>query len=207
VDLAAAEKLAAEETALAKLAAEKAAAHRATLVPCPANGKCIVGNIGPGGGIVFYVALAPQSWGQYLEAAPAIWAGNYVDPYIQWCSLGDTLLVTVISDPEAIKRNSAKIGAGKSNTELMFSSCINGIANLVRNYRGGGKSDWFLPSADDLAEMMKASAVIGDLSISSYWSSTLAPVYGAWDQVMPIGIIYTSDETNASSVRPIRAFG
>jgi hypothetical protein len=207
VDLAAAEKLAAEETALAKLAAEKAAAHRATLMPCPANGKCIVGNIGPGGGIVFYVALAPQSWGQYLEAAPAIWAGNYVDPYIQWCSLGDTLLVTVISDPEAIKRNSAKIGAGKSNTELMFSSCINGIANLVRNYRGGGKSDWFLPSADDLAEMMKASAVIGDLSISSYWSSTLAPVYGAWDQIMPIGIIYTSDETNASSVRPIRAFG
>lgn len=200
------DKLAAEQAIVAKLAAEKAAAHRATLIPCPSDGKCIIGNIGPGGGIVFYVAPTLQSWGQYLEAAPASWSGSYVDPYIQWCSLGDTLLAEVISNPEAVKKNSVAIGSGKSNTVLMLSSCMNGIASAVMNYRGGGKSDWFIPSFDEATEMLKAFKEIGDLSLSSYWSSTLAPVYGAWDQVIPIGTNYTSDETNAGSVRPIRAF-
>jgi len=84
---------------------------------------------------------------------------------------------------------------------------MNGIATAVSNYRGGGKSDWFVPSADEVTEMLKANIAIDDLSVSSYWSSTLAPVYGAWQQVIPVGTNYTSDETNAGSVRPIRAFG
>jgi hypothetical protein len=206
-DKAAAEKLAADQAAAAKSAAEKAAAHRATLTPCPANGKCVVGNIGPAGGIIFYVASTPQSWGQYLEVAPASWAGSYVDPYTQWCALGDSLLVSIISDPEAKNRNSEKIGTGKSNTDFMLSTCINGIANSVHNYRGGGKSDWYLPSSDELKAMLKAADSIADFSVSSYWSSSLAPVYGAWDQVIFGGTNYTSDETNAGSVRPVRAFG
>jgi hypothetical protein len=196
-----------DTTAQAKAAAEKAAAHRATLVPCPSDGKCKLGNIGPGGGIVFYIASTPQSWGQYLEAAPASWAGSYVDPYTQWCSLGDSLLAALFNDPAAEKKNSSAIGAGKFNTELMYSSCMKGIAHQVRDYRGGGKSDWYIPSTGEMNELFKAQALIADVSVSSYWSSTLAPVYGAWDQVIPIGINYTSDETNASSVRPIRAFG
>lgn len=203
---AAAAKLAAEQAASAKLAAANASAHRAKLIPCPADGKCLIGNIGPGGGIVFYVATTPQSWGQYLEAAPASWSGSFVDPYTQWCSLGDTILAQVLSSTEMVKINSMAIGAGKSNTQLMLSSCMNGIATAVTNYRGGGKSDWFVPSADETTEMFKTSSLIGDLSISSYWSSTLAPVYGAWQQILPVEINYTSDETNASSVRPVRAF-
>ncbi|MEI7541237.1 MAG: hypothetical protein WCJ89_07140 [Actinomycetes bacterium] len=201
------DKLVAEQAVAAKLAADRAVAHRATLVACPADGKCAIGNIGPGGGIVFYVALTPQSWGHYLEAAPASWSGNYVDPYTQWCSLGDTLLAELISNPDAAKKNSSAIGSGKTNTLLMLASCMNGIATAVSNYRGGGKSDWFVPSADEVTEMLKANIAIDDLSVSSYWSSTLAPVYGAWQQVIPVGTNYTSDETNAGSVRPIRAFG
>lgn len=202
-----AEKLAAEHLATAKLAAAKVATYRATLAPCTADGKCKVGNIGPGGGIVFYVAPTLQSWGQYLEVAPATWAGGYFDPYTQWCSLSDTLLATYMSDPEAIKSNSEKLGTGKSNTELMLSTCKDGVANLARNYHGGAKSDWYLPSADEVNQILNIRDVIADLSITSYWSSSLAPVYGAWQQIVYAGLNYTSDETNASSVRPIRAFG
>ena len=207
LDNGAAERAAAERAAARKLAAEKAAQHRATLVPCPPNGKCVVGNIGPGGGIVFYVAPTQQSWGQYLEVAPASWSGDYVDLYKPWCALGDSLLASYFNEPAAVKKNSSKIGSGKSNFELMLLTCVDGIANSVRNYRGGGKSDWFLPSADELAEMLKTSDVIADFSISSYWSSTLAPLYGAWDQVIFGGTNYTSDETMSGSVRPVRAFG
>ena len=207
VDNAVAEKLAAERAAAMKLAAEKAAAYRATLLQCPTNGKCVVGNIGPGGGIVFYVASTPQPWGQYLEVAPANWAGDYVDPYQPWCTTSNSLLAAFFNEPEAVKKNSSKIGSGKTNTELMLSTCVTGIANSVRSYRGGGKTDWYLPSQDELSEMLKNSAVIADFSISSYWSSTLAPIYGDWDQIIFGGTNYTSDETSAGSVRPIRAFG
>ena len=207
---AAAEKIAAqlsaERAAAEKIAGEKAAAYRASLSPCASDGTCTVGNIGPGGGVVFYVAPTPQPWGRYLEAAPSNWAESYFDPYTQWCSLGDTLLAAHINNPEAIKKNSTAIGSGAVNTVLMLSSCMNGIANLVDKYRGGGKKDWFIPSTDEMTLLLKMRETVGDLSNSSYWSSTLAPVYGGWDQVIPVGTNYTSDETNASSVRPIRAF-
>ena len=207
LDKGAAERAAAERAAAGKLAAEKAAQHRATLVPCPTNGKCVVGNIGPGGGIVFYVAPTQQSWGQYLEVAPASWSGDYFDPYKPWCALGNSLLASYFNEPDAVKKNSSKIGSGKSNTGLMLLTCMDGIANNVRNYQGGGKSDWFLPSADELAEMLKTRDFIADFSIGSYWSSTLAPLYGDWDQVIFGGTNYTSDETMSGSVRPVRAFG
>lgn len=206
-DQAAAAKAAAEQLAVLKLAAEKAAAYRASLPVCPPGGVCTVGSIGPGGGVIFYVAATAQPWGRYLEVAPATWAGGYVDPYTQWCSLGDSLLAAYINEPQAIKRNSSALGSGKENTKLMFSSCMKGIAHLVASYRGGGKSDWYIPSADEMDVLLKENAIVGDLSVSSYWSSTLAPVYGAWDQRIPVGINYTSDETNASAVRPIRASG
>lgn len=41
---------------------------------------CAMGDTGPGGGIVFYDAGSRQSWGRYLEAAPAGWVDSPVTP-------------------------------------------------------------------------------------------------------------------------------
>ncbi len=52
---------------------------------CAAGGTCQVGDVGPGGGTVFYVATSPQSWGTYLETAPSNWNGG-AEPRQAWAS-------------------------------------------------------------------------------------------------------------------------
>ena len=66
------------------------------------------------------------------------------------------------------------IGTGATNTTKRISVLgSNGVAaSLCRNYRGGGFTDWFLPSKDELNELYINSAVVGGLASSSYWSSS-----------------------------------
>ena len=51
------------------------AVGRAEPGSCAAGGACKVGDAGPCGGVVFFDAATKQSWGRYLEVAPASWSG------------------------------------------------------------------------------------------------------------------------------------
>jgi len=44
---------------------------------CASGGACSVGDLGPGGGIVFYAPGGMNSWGRYIEAAPDDLIGLY----------------------------------------------------------------------------------------------------------------------------------
>ncbi len=149
-------------------AADKAAARGklAAAITCPVNGKCEIGNTGPGGGIVFYVESTPQSWGQYLEVAPATWNGTSTDPEAPWCGVWNVSLTSAVTDPELKKLIGTEIGKGRGNTQLMTAFCKSGAGNLASAYRGGGKSDWFLPSIDEFKEMY------GEFVAGYYWSSS-----------------------------------
>lgn len=112
-------------------------------------GVCALGDVGPGGGLVFYDAGSVQPWGQYLEMAPKAWgAGAEVDPKYNWCN---TLSYFVGA-------NATGIGDGAANTSnMMTAGCVSSAANAATAYAGGGFTDWFLPSRDELNAMCNYS--------------------------------------------------
>jgi hypothetical protein len=153
---------------------------------CAQGGVCVVGNTGPGGGIVFYVAPTTfASTGsactpncKYLEAAPVSWGNGITvqggetsgsltrDPELYWCQQESTTNAT-----------STAIGTGLANTNLM-NGCTSGAGFHARAYRGGGLSDWYLPSQTEMLEMFRYNflqtppASLSMIAMENYWAST-----------------------------------
>ena len=152
-------------------------------------GDYMVGDTGPGGGIVFYDAGSVQPWGRYLEAGPELAAED-------WCDDSD---LDVAGTKETI-------GAGAANTKLIAAACGSGAANTVSDYDGGGKTDWFLPSRDELNEVYKQRASVGGFETDKYWSSSQYVAYAAWGQYFTNGYQSGSATHYANGVRPVRAF-
>ena len=139
---------------------------------CADGGVCAVGDLGPGGGIVFYDAGSTQPWGRYLEAACAGWQNNCdgttAEPLAEWGCIG-----TLITGADG-----TAIGTGEQNTDEIMAGCTtDGIpARLAKDLVLGGESDWFLPSKDELDQMYtnlhSVSPPLGGFSPASYWSSS-----------------------------------
>ena len=127
---------------------------------CAAGGPCKVRDIGPGGGIVFYVATTPFKCGKDLRAEctrleAAITAGEIPSTWrpattAQWGCYGTNVMTT--EQREA----SLEIGTGRANTEIITAQTCMGddnsvsAASIAKAYNGGGKTDWFLPSRKEL---------------------------------------------------------
>ncbi len=163
-----------------------------------------IGDTGPGGGIVFFDAGSVQPWGRYLEAGPQLDGA-------EWCG----------EDWELdIPGTMTMIGSGAANTTLMADACKTGAATSVREFDGGGMTDWFLPSKDELNELYEQRDTVGGFGIGNdgssfdaYWSSTqsdegttgFADV--AWTQYFDGGEQQGNDcKCNLYGVVPVRAF-
>jgi hypothetical protein len=159
-----------------------------------------IGDSGPAGGWIFYDKGKVSDGWRYLEAAPvdqskeAVW-GCYE-----------------ISIPDA---QGKAIGTGKSNTQAIVKSCseANIAAKICTAYRGGEKSDWFLPSKDELNLMFLNlhKAGIGGFSDFYYWSSSEYSAAEAWNQTFKQAFSFANDyyfnkNNSEFRVRAIRAF-
>lgn len=178
-----------------------------------------VGDIGPGGGIVFYKEVTKKPWGQYLEVAPQGWSGSLSDPKSQWCDILDQTILEGSSGLFESNVIGNQIGDGKRNTELMSSKCAKG-AFTVNQYRGGGLSDWYLPSKMELNQLCRfargqessfrdcnSSGTLREGFDDYYWSSSEASATRAWDQFFNIGNVNLSGKGHPNnSIRPIRSF-
>ena len=205
-------------------AADKIAQDAGLGTYCVIDGSCLIGSTGPGGGIVFYDAGSQRSWGRYLEFAPNGWSGKLEDPAAPWCNLTNVNLEETVTDPFLKASLGLEIGKGPANTNLMLAHCNSGAAVLAHEYKGGGKSDWFLPSKDELNELCKYARgqATGDAQISCnsggvlrsgflnvpYASSSDASADFAWAQFFQSGFNSGSffAKRYLEYVRPVRAF-
>lgn len=166
--------------------------------PCVKGGSCVVGDTGPGRGKVYYQARRKQAWGRYLEVAPKSWNGSTGDLNVTWCSN----VVDSIPGTQA-----TAIGSGRANTAAMLTVCTSDAAVTASSYRGGGKSDWFLPSRDELRALFLRQKITGGFQLHGYWSSSESTMNEAW--IQDFYSDYTpapSDKSYANFVRPVRAF-
>ena len=69
-------RLLAEVAPTGKYFGERLEAGVSIIDSCRAGIKCRVGDTGPGGGVVVYVASTPQTWGSFIEVAPKGWAAD-----------------------------------------------------------------------------------------------------------------------------------
>jgi hypothetical protein len=190
---------------------------------CAQNGKCVVGNTGPGGGIVFYVHPGGGTFAslgsdcgascRYLEVAPAASEARRT-----WATGANQSAAVSGADATAI-------GSGYQNTVDINAQAGNvaawSAAVYAFDYSNNGKSDWHLPSKAELNELCKYARqqTTGDTSVACnssgskrmdfsadyFWSSSEYSARLAWSQSFFSGSQYSLDKL-WTGVRPVRAF-
>jgi hypothetical protein len=156
-----------------------------------------LGQPGPGGGIIFYDKGNTTDGWRYLEAAPADLGSG-----VQWGAYEKT-----------VGRTGTVVGSGKRNTQVIVERLrqlgeSGRAAQLCTQYRGGGLSDWFLPSKDELDLMYKnlKAKGLGNFGSGWCWSSSAYDNSDAWAQRFSDGSQGAYLKYKANSVRAVRAF-
>ena len=189
---------------------------------------CEVGDIGPGGGIVFYVGTFTAAGTtcnttcRYLEVAESLWDTGLPEPQKTWSTGSNQSAQVSGADGIVIGtgfQNSLDIAAQSNNVSA------SSAAVLAREYRGGSRTDWFLPSKDELNALCVAfsdtvesagavcngSAATGHAGVGGfidgyYWSSSETEPSRVWYQSLGYGFQGSNVKDNPIYVRPVRAF-
>lgn len=180
---------------------------------CATGGYCRVGDIGPGGGIVFIDTSTASSDGRIYEVAPANWSGSDdLSTVATYCSNNNLNLgATQIG-----------IGWGDTNTTLAKNQCLGGAVDKVNTFNQSnttGYSDWFIPSRNEAGELIKIPTQAGLVRVGAnwtvgnygYWTSTeqgagtqysIGGSGASWNNSSQV----SKSEATRNMVRPVRAF-
>ena len=170
------------------------------LTTCATGSRCMVGDTGPGGGIVFYDAGSTKSWGRYLEAAPADTS---------------TLLEWGCSGVEVQAADHTAIGKGILNTQAVVATCQGPFSNTTgasaasQAFASGGIGGWYVPDVKELRALYAQAATVGNLNGGLYWTSNeYLAARGTYGRVVDFssGNIYAEAKVGQFAVRFIRAF-
>ena len=199
-------------------AGEPPATTTTTMPPtCALGGICKVGDVGPGGGTVFYVGTSKI--GSYGTKYPGGKYLEFIDP-----NPNTTYKFKCVMHVNDLKSG---IGAGAENTARYRDRCSdsNSPVVLATDATNGGKSDWFIPSMEDLNQICrysrgestgsttqcngKAKQVAGNKSLTlAQWSSDQYSEKSMYARSMGDGTSVLRDKNKYSyNFLLVRAFG
>ena len=226
-------RLLAEVAPTGKYFGERLEAGVSIIDSCRAGIKCRVGDTGPGGGVVVYVASTPQTWGSFIEVAPKGWAADVrattgyetngtasADPKIEWCSAAAGSLYFW---------DGTDVGRGAANTQAMLAADCR-AAKVVSSATINDLTDWVIPSIGDLEAICTylkagvsrtacrttndplADSIGFNIDTTHYWSSStsfqLGSKYAMGRRfVSTVLSTFSASQATALWVRPVRYFG
>ena len=189
--------------------------------------KC--GDTGPGGGTIFYVSSTAFACGadmgsfcNYLEVAPNLWApnsqtscknaggtcGGSATQTSDFAGSGDGITLCTGPTPKGNPVYGKAVGTGYANSTILAPWCNPSDApNIARLYDGGGMTDWFVPSTDEMQALLDYPNLnaIGGFPPSVYWTSTGTANY--FDTAGSVGRYGGRDKMKKGfGFRPVRAF-
>jgi hypothetical protein len=229
---------------------------------CATGATCALGDTGPGGGLVYYVSSAGFNCGMdysptgsptggkchYLEVAPKDW--NAIEavraPWFGSAALTDDGLDQTPAGVETLdtQNKNLTIGTGYKSSLAIAVAVVAGYvpagsngfaAEIAMDYRGGGKTDWYLPSSAELNALCNYSREIrpinpladcpsvqqdsgfrdgryGMYDNLKYWSSTTTldanarPWHQSFGSGEQFGNSLSTQSWESERVRAIRAF-
>jgi hypothetical protein len=146
-------------------------------IPCVDGGTCVLGEVGPGGGNIFYVSVGGFDCGpsftstgsptggqcHYLEAAPKTWNGGTTDGTKIWANVAANTSVDISDIPNDLTVSLTNFGLGYKNSIALvaYNSSTLTAGPAARAYTGGSKSDWYLPSSGELHQLIKWAKGLG----------------------------------------------
>ena len=146
-----------------------------------------------GGGIIFYV----DNTGQHgLVASTADQSGG-----VPWAL--DAYTYTFMGG------TCTSIGCGSANTTRIITQNGAGpgyAAGFAHSYNGGGYTDWFLPSKDELFQLYLQRNVIGGFWGDFYWSSSEDEAHLAETVFFTNGLRGGNQKNWTLRIRAVRAF-
>jgi hypothetical protein len=109
---------------------------------------------------------------------------------------------------------STLLGSGSTNTSSMIAqdnSFMPNAASVAQGYNGGGFSDWYLPSKDELEKMYMNKAVVGAglFEGKSLWSSSEGVVFpdsSVWGVYHGDGLMSEYNKIDMFWVWPVKSF-
>lgn len=169
---------------------------------CANGGTCAVGDTGPGGGKVF-VSGGSFTCGANLEFSCSAleYATAWTDTQVAWSG----------NLTDLIGRDLNQLGGGFGNSDSMVAQSGGGstplrAATIARAFRGGGKSDWYLPSYWEAANLSWRRATLTGFQSGIYWTSSEAFANSANHLNIMTGSSSYASKSSLYWVRPIRAF-
>ncbi len=178
-----------------------------------------VGDIGPAGGLIFYVKGSFSDGWRYLEAAPADIAVDgsvyfHIFGFHRNTPAGSSVLVGTATGIGTGQANTTALVAAMgsaaytSPSSMVETTTGDYAARLCANHVVETYDDWFLPSKDELHQMYQNLKLneLGGFSDGAYWSSSEYDATFAWYIAFSNETISNIYKSYTFSVRPVRAF-